>query len=303
MRPAEVSIPTRSPGLLGDTSTRDYSHKLRLFNAFVEPELRSAISGLGLKRGMRVLDAGCGTGEALGWLYDAVAPDGRVIGIDLAAAHVSAARAHASARVLVLQGDVRSPPLAPQSVDLVWSANILHHLHEPLEGVQALTALLAPGGRIAVGQSSLLPEMFFAWDAPLEQRTTEAVRRYYRDRYALSESELAATRGVVGLLRRAGLHNVMSRTVVIERIAPLAPADEAYLLEAIFRDTWGERLRPYLSVKDFAELTALCDPGHSAYALRRPDFHFLQTFTLVTAESDQRPSGSRDATESIPVIS
>jgi SAM-dependent methyltransferase len=286
---AEVSIATRPPGLLGDTSTRDYSHKLRLFNTFAEPELRRAISGLGLKPGMRVLDAGCGTGEALGWLHDAVAPDGRVIGIDLAAAHVSAAaRAHASARVLVLQGDVRSPPLAAQSVDLVWSVNTLHHLHEPLEGIQALTALLAPGGRIAVGQSSLLPEMFFAWDAPLEQRTTEAVRRYYRDRYALSESDLADKRGLVGLLRRAALQDVTSRTVVIERIAPLAPADEAYLLEAIFRDTWGERLRPYLSVKDFAELTALCDPSHSAYALRRPDFHFLQTFTLVTAESDQR---------------
>jgi SAM-dependent methyltransferase len=285
MRPAEASIATWPSGLLGDTSARDYSHKLRLFNSFAEPELRRAISGLGLKRGMRVLDAGCGTGEALGWLYDAVAPDGRVIGIDLAAAHVSAARTQASARVLVLQGDVRSPPLALQSVDLVWSVNTLHHLHEPLEGVQALAALLAPGGRIAVGQSSLLPEMFFAWDSPLEQRTTEAVRRYYRDRYALSESDLADKRGLVGLLRRAALQDVTSRTVVIERIAPLAPADEAYLLQAIFRDTWGERLRPYLSVKDFAELTALCDPGHPAYALRRPDFHFLQTFTLVTAES------------------
>ena len=28
----------------------------------------------------------------------------------------------------------------------------------------------------------------------------------------------------------------------------------------------------------------LCDPRHSSYALRRPDFHFLQSFTLVTGE-------------------
>jgi hypothetical protein len=61
-----------------------------------------------------------------------------------------------------------------------------------------------------VGQSALLPEMFFAWDSRLERLTTEAVRRYYRDRYGLSERELADTRSIVGLLRRAGRRNVKS---------------------------------------------------------------------------------------------
>jgi hypothetical protein len=28
----------------------------------------------------------------------------------------------------------------------------------------------------------------------------------------------------------------------------------------------------------------LCDPQHPQFALRRPDFHFLQSFTLVTGE-------------------
>ena len=74
------------------------------------------------------------------------------------------------------------------------------------------------------------------------------------------------------------------RTIIIERTAPLAPADRAYLLEAIFRQTWGERLRPYLSPADYAELSALCDPGHSQFALHRADFHFLQTFTFALAE-------------------
>jgi SAM-dependent methyltransferase len=274
----------RSTGLLGDTAARDYSRKLRLFNSFVEPELRQAIAGLGLKPGMRVLDAGCGTGEALQWLRDAVAPQGTVVGIDLAAAHVSAARASASREVLVLQADVRHPPLTPQSFDLIWSVNTINHLHEPLAGVGGLANLLCRGGRIALGQSSLLPEMFFAWDSRLERLTTEAVRRYYRDRYGLSERDLADTRSIVGLLRRAGMDNVRAKTVIVERVSPLRPADEAYLLEAIFRDTWGERLRPYLSVEDYDELTALCDPGHAAFALHRADFHFLQTFTVAVGE-------------------
>jgi SAM-dependent methyltransferase len=36
---------------------------------------------------MRLLDAGCGTGEALEWLHEQVAPEGIVVGIDLASAH------------------------------------------------------------------------------------------------------------------------------------------------------------------------------------------------------------------------
>jgi SAM-dependent methyltransferase len=275
---------SRPTGLLGDTIARDYAHKLRLFNSFAAPELRQAIDSLGLKAGMRVLDAGCGTGEALRWLGDAVAPDGTVVGIDLAAAHVAAARANAGGRIQVLQADVRQPPLAARSFDLVWSVNTINHLREPLAGVRALASLLTPNGHIAVGQSSLLSEMFFAWDARLERLTNEAVHRYYRERYGLSERDLTGTRALLGLLQRAALHDVRAHTLIIERASPLSPADESYLLEAVFRDTWGERLGPYLSAEDLAELTALCDSRHPSYALRRADFHFLQTFTLAVGQ-------------------
>jgi SAM-dependent methyltransferase len=297
MSAAGESLTVRPTGLLGDTAARDYSRKLRLFNSFATPELRQAIASLGLTSGMRVLDAGCGTGEALHWLYDAVAPHGTVVGIDLAAAHVSAAHAGTLARggastpatssrgrIRVLQADVMRPPLAPRSFDLVWSVNTINHLREPLAGVGVLASLLRPGRHIAVGQSTLLPEMFFAWDSRLERLTNEAVRQYYRDRYGLAERELSDTRSIVGLLRRAALSNVRVQTFVIERVSPLNDADEAYLLEAIFRDTWGERLRPYLSGEDYDALTALCDSQHPGFALRRPDFHFLQTFTLAVGQ-------------------
>ena len=275
----------RLPGLLGDTVARDYSSKLRRFNLFAEPELRRAIDGLGLKPGMHVLDAGSGSGVALPWLWDAVAPSGTVIGIDLASAHIAAARSSAPARIALVQGDLRQLPFASQSFDVIWSVNTVNHLREPLPALRSLVQLLRRGGRIALGQSSLLPDMFFAWDARLERLTTEAVYRHYRDRYALSERQLTDRRALVGWLRGAALRNVSSRTIVVERVSPLKPADEAYLLETIFRDTWGERLRPYLSPEDFDELTALCDPHHAAFALHRPDFHFLQTFTLVVAEA------------------
>src|SRR6516165_10905590 len=224
-------------GRLGDTPERDYSRKLRLFNALAEPELRAAIDSLRLRPGMRVLDAGCGTGETLGWLAAAVAPGGFAVGVDLSRTHVGAAHL-SSPDALLLQADLLRAPLVVGSFDLVWSVNTVHHLSDPAVGARTLAALLRPGGRLALGQSSLLPDMYFAWDARLERVTNEAVRANYRDRYGLSEHDLTAVRGLVGLLQHIGLSGITARTFVIERLAPLDPRAHAWLLEAIFRGTW-----------------------------------------------------------------
>jgi len=273
------------PGRLGDTAARDYSRKLQLFNAFAESELRGAIRGLGLRPGMSVLDAGCGTGEALGWFCDEMAAC-TVVGMDLAAAHARAARTRAPPHALVVQAELGRPPFRERCFDLIWLVNTINHLQDPTKTLQRLTGLLRSGGRVALGQSSLLPDMYFAWDARLERLTTEAVRQYYRDRYKLDERSLTDVRGLVGIARRAGLRDLQARTIVIERVYPPDPNTRAYLSEAIFRDTWGERLRPYLSESDYSELARLCDPDDPASALSRADFHFVQTFTLVLGRTD-----------------
>jgi SAM-dependent methyltransferase len=283
MHPA-TEFAESSTGLLGDTPLRDYARKLSLFNSFAEPELRALIASVGLSPGMRILDAGCGTGEALPWLLDEVGSSGSVIGVDLATAHVQAARRQAGPRVDVLQGDLAAPPVAAGTIDFIWCVNTINHLRDPIEGISRLATLLRPGGRIALGQSSLLPDMFFAWDSRLERVTNEAVRRYYRDRYSLNERDLKSVRALVGNLRAAKLKSITVRTILIERVSPVDEATERYVREAIFRDTWGERLWPYLSSEDRAELARLCDSQHEQFALHRADFHFLQTFTLATGE-------------------
>lgn len=282
---AAATDPAQPCGLLGDTPERDYSRKLQLFNAFAEPELRLAVAGLALTPGMRVLDAGCGTGEALKWLHDAVRPTGSVVGVDLSTAHVRVARAAAPDSVQVLQADLKQTRLSPGSFDLIWSVNTINHLRDPPAGLNALAGLLRPGGRIAIGQSSLLAAQHFAWDSRLERLTNEAVRRYYEARYGLTESDLRGARALLAWMQQAGLTHITARTAIIERAAPLRPADEAYLLEAIYRGTWGERLRPYLTSEDYAELCRLCDPTQPSFALHRRDFHFIQTFTLITGEA------------------
>jgi SAM-dependent methyltransferase len=197
---------------------------------------------------------------------------------------VIAARTSAAAQTLILQADVLKPPLADAAFDLIWCVNTINHLRNPVIGVERLAALLRRGGRLALGQSSLLPDMYFAWDSRLERVVNEAVRHYYRERYRLEEHDLTAIRSMVGVLRKANMSNVRARSFMIERVAPLNASDRAYLLEAIFQDTWNERLRPYLSDDDYQELSRLCEPHSAAFALHRPDFHFLQSFTVVVGE-------------------
>lgn len=280
-RPATASA---SPGLLGDTAERDYARKLRLFNAFAAPELGQALLGLGLRDGMRLLDAGCGTGEMLQRLRDTAGPNAVVLGLDLSAAHARAARETVDGSITVMQADLLTAPLPPASFDLIWSANTINHLRDPVAGLKRLAALLRTGGRIAIGQSSLLPELYFAWDSRLERLAREAVRRYYEDRYGLDEHGLEGARNLLGWMQGADLRNIAVRTLLIERTAPLGAADREYLLEGIFRGTWGERLRPYLAPADHEALCRVCAPESPGFALRRRDFHFIQTFTLVVGE-------------------
>ena len=277
---------TDKRGLLGDTPSRAYGDKLESFNRFAEPEIRHLIGMLNLAPGSRVLDAGCGVGLTTTWIGEQAGTNGLVTGCDLSGPHLRIATARATSSTLwaeFVQCDISAPPFQDGSFDLVWCANTINHLSDPVSGIRQLAATLRPGGRIALVQSGLLPDMFFAWDERLERMVTAAVRQYYRDKYALDERDITAMRGLIGLAQRAGLAQVSSRTIAIERIAPLAETDRNYLLRAVFNGYWGERLRPYLSDGDWIEMQRLCDPASAEFCLDRPDYHHIQTLTMVVA--------------------
>jgi SAM-dependent methyltransferase len=95
---------------------------------------------------MRVVDAGCGTGEMLGWLAAAIAPGGLAVGIDLSTAHLGEARIALPPSTLLLQADLLRIPLRAATLDAIWSVNTIHHLRDPVAGARSLATLLRPGG-------------------------------------------------------------------------------------------------------------------------------------------------------------
>jgi SAM-dependent methyltransferase len=271
-------------GFLGDTPQKSYVTKLDLFNRFAGPELRQFMAGLDLPPKATVLDAGCGTGLITTWLAEQT-PGGKVVGIDLSAGHVQHARRLANETALpltILQADMGYLPLGDGLFDLIWCSNTINHLHKPVAGLRVLMKKLRPQGRLILGQSAFLPEMFFAWDARLEKEVMLACRQYYRDKYGLDERDTTAARNLFGWLKAAGFNDITPKTIVIERTAPLTQEDELYFLEGVFRGYWGHRVQPYLSPEEWAELEQLCDPDSPYFCLRRPDFHHIQTFTTIS---------------------
>jgi SAM-dependent methyltransferase len=94
--------------------------------------------------GVEVLDAGCGMGR---WLHFARLAGARIVGMDVSAA-IEVAAAREGQMADFVQADLRTPPFASRSFDLVYCLGVLHHLEDPVAGVRALAQLVRPGGQL-----------------------------------------------------------------------------------------------------------------------------------------------------------
>ncbi|MGI8774201.1 MAG: class I SAM-dependent methyltransferase [Actinomycetota bacterium] len=93
-----------------------------------------------------VLEVGAGTGNFLS-LFEGRAA--RRIALDLTPAMLAEARRRHAGLELVL-GDAAALPLQPGFVDLVASAQALHHIHEPVPALLQMRRIAGPDGRILI---------------------------------------------------------------------------------------------------------------------------------------------------------
>lgn len=269
---------TRETRLLQDAPDRSYASKLAQFALFAAPELRGVITDLALPSTGVAIDLGCGTGHTTALLTEVLDPSVLVVGLDLSRPHLQVAQTEHDLRLV--QADAERLCFKDGTIDLIWCCNTVNHFGDQVAKLRALRRSLRKGGVLALAQSGFLPEMFFAWDAPLDEAVRLACHRYYRDRYGLETSQTAGIRGIVGLLQTAGFGEIRTRTYVIERTQPLSTNDRNYLEDTVFKGTWGERIWPYLEERDRNKLARYCDPTSPDYCLERPDFHHVQTLTV-----------------------
>ncbi len=104
-------------------------------------------------RGLRVLDAGCGTGAPLVGMAR-MYPDAEITGIDFSEASLTKARLLAQRagvdNVRFHHLPIQRLPELGQTFDFVVSSGVLHHLPDPAAGLAAIGEVLDPQGAVSI---------------------------------------------------------------------------------------------------------------------------------------------------------
>jgi SAM-dependent methyltransferase len=107
---------------------------------------------LALSTGQRLLDVGCGLGDAARALAEALGATGEVVGIDASTAMLEAARSswNAACPAQFEVGDAQALDLPSESFDVARSERLLQWLPDPAAAVAEMARVLRPGGRLSL---------------------------------------------------------------------------------------------------------------------------------------------------------
>ena len=161
-----------------------------------------------LAPGMSLLDIGCGPGTITLDLAEVVSP-GRVVGFDVVADPLDAARVNAEARGDATTefgiGDVYDLDLPDDSVDVVHAHQVLQHLSDPVAALREMRRVCRPGGLVAVRDADYAAMVWYPASARLDDWLT-----VYEDVARSNDAEPSAARHLLAWAHTAGFEDVTS---------------------------------------------------------------------------------------------
>jgi len=125
--------------------------RLEAQGAAIAPATRMIFAEAGIRPGMRVLDIGCGAGDAAFVAAGLVGPDGSVLGVDRSPDALARARLRAEQRGLTqvqfIEGDIHDPaPGGP--FDAIVERGALWLVPDPAAVLRLQATVLRPGGLV-----------------------------------------------------------------------------------------------------------------------------------------------------------
>ena len=240
------------------------------------------LAALPLLPGSQVLDVACGDGWYSARLAERA---GTVVGIDRSPAYLDLARRrtqtlpHAE-RISFQCADAAALPFVDGTFDLVWCAQSLYSLPDPIAALREIVRVTRPGGSIAIFENDALHQVLLPWPIELELAVRQAqFRALAAEQAGRGLDKFYIARNLCGLFRQCGVESCEIRTFPVERRAPL-DADEELFLQLYFGDL-RERAWPYLDTAARTAFDMLFDPYAETYLLRRPDFHLTYLESLA----------------------
>lgn len=239
-----------------------------------------------------VLDAACGDGFYSELFAERLAARGRLVALDVSLPFLAAAQRRPALRagsctVEFWQGDVASLESVAEPFDLVWCAQSLYSLPDPLSALEHLAKALRPGGVLAVLENDTLHQILLPWPSRLEIALRAAEYRY------LSEETGKPAKYYIGrrlphAFAAVGLQPAGFKTQMIDRQGPVDD-DLRQFLHA-YLENLEQRVRGYLSNALVDQLRALIDPESSEYLLNDPWFTMSWQNVLAWAYLPDRGS-------------
>ncbi len=248
-------------------------------------ERREMIRDLHIGRESFIVDAGCGPGLWTPLLAHAIGPQGRILGIDIAAeALVTAQRRSENTwyrhQVQYRRAALEQLPIRHGSADLIFSANVSQYLADPVATFAAMGPYLKPGGRLVIKDIDFGLLNFTGIDPDLQRRVFQARAQWERERvnhgYNFEDSWVGSK--LAGYLRAAGYTLVQEHKYHITRHAPL-PENYLFYIQGI-AEWFVSEGAPLLSFEDRTRwLDAFFQQGSSV--LKASDFFCEETEYMV----------------------
>ena len=164
------------------------------------------------ERGMHVLDIGCGCGTTTLKLAEACAP-GRVLGVDISAPMLAAARARAaSVAVEFVEADAATMNYPPE-YDLVFSRFGVMFFADPVAAFDHIRTALKPGGRLAFSCWCAMKENYWV-SLPFEAAGDLVPLQAPQDPHAPGQFAFAEDKRVHSILTGAGFRNIRIERLV-----------------------------------------------------------------------------------------
>lgn len=256
------------------------AYLLYLADILREPLMVEAIQTLGLKKGSRGIDAGCGMGDISALLAEEIGEEGHVTAIDFSPKLISYASeilkgSRYEKTVTFTEANIINLPFEDDKFDWAWSSDCAGYVSEnnPSSLLNEFKRVLKPGGRLAIlgwSAQTMLPG-YPRLEAALNS-AAPYIREVHQGKHFLN---------ALSWFRDAGFENGKGYVFTGSVQAPLREVEKKAVL-AFFDMLWAGS-KPGVSTKDWAELKKISDSASPEFILNDPGYFAFYSYVMFTA--------------------
>jgi arsenite methyltransferase len=248
-----------------------------------QPEYEMILRSVGIEKGWRILDAGCGGGIFIPLMSELVGEGGHISALDMAQENIERVKARIkrerfSCPVEPKVGSVTVLPYDNDQFDAVWCANVTQYLtNEELAVVLSeFLRVTRSGGLVAIKEFDATLHQFYPPDPTFLLRMYDTVRNHNQTIHGVLRAI-----SLQNWFKKAGFVDVQRETIIMERFAPLRPVEQQFISEAM-QFISGLGLKYGVQDPNLIDIChLLTDPEKVNVLIGQPDYHYREGHALI----------------------